>query len=180
MPSESLITRKKVRWWDLGSQGNVKNEPIASFLQGASLRRLDFNFLVFPWYEPCGPCSTCQEQQTLPSFGWPIDSFLFLLQTKLLTCFGEHHSQSMVLLLILCVSVHVCACTCIALHLFDAVISQGNVQAVNFFITSCSCNLKILTLKGNNGMNKIKIKKLIILCVCNLIKDAVKFYCFSR
>lgn len=32
--------------------------------------------------------------------------------------------------------------------------------------------------RRNNGTNKIKIKKLIILCVCNLIKDAVKFYCF--
>ena len=45
---------------------------------------------------------------------------------------------------------------------------------------SRSCSWKILTLRRNNGTNKIKIKKLIILCVCNLIKDAVKFYCFSR
>ena len=45
---------------------------------------------------------------------------------------------------------------------------------------SRSCSRKILTPRRNNGTNKIKIKKLIILCVCNLIKAAVKFYCFSR
>lgn len=45
---------------------------------------------------------------------------------------------------------------------------------------SRSCSQEILTPRRNNGTNKIKIKKLIILCVCNLIKDAVKFYCFSR
>lgn len=45
---------------------------------------------------------------------------------------------------------------------------------------SRSCSREILTPRRNNGTSKIKIKKLIILCVCNLIKDAVKFYCFSR
>lgn len=53
-------------------------------------------------------------------------------------------------------------------------------EAVNFLITARCCSPKILTRRRNNGTNKIKIKKLIILCVCNLIKDAVKFYCFSR
>jgi hypothetical protein len=55
-----------------------------------------------------------------------------------------------------------------------------SLAAVNFLITARSCSWKILTPRRNNGTNKIKIKKLIILCVCNLIKDAVKFYCFPR
>lgn len=58
--------------------------------------------------------------------------------------------------------------------------SHGGLAAVNFPRTARSCSRKILTPRRNNGTNKIKIKKLIILCVCNLIKDAVKFYCFSR
>lgn len=93
------------------------------------------------------------------SAAWLIDSFLCFF-------FFSNFLHALVNILVsstsvdsVCVSVCVWACDCIALHLLGAILSWGNVQAVNFFITSCSCNLKILTLKGNNGMNKIKIKK---------------------
>ena len=54
------------------------------------------------------------------------------------------------------------------------------LEAVNFLITAPLLQREDIDSRRNNGTNKIKIKKLIILCVCNLIKAAVKFYCFSR
>lgn len=107
------------------------------------------------------PTLHAEESSLSLVFSWLADWFipLLFLFFKFLTCFGEHLSLQYLCWFCLCVCVCVWACDCIALHLLGAILSWGNVQAVNFFITSCSCNLKILTLKGNNGMNKIKIKK---------------------
>lgn len=150
-----------MKCWGLESQGKCKTWASCFISVRGSLSKLDSDFSAVLCYEACGPCSTCWGQRSLPSlFSWLADWFIPLLFSK------PSSLHALVKILVsstsvdsVCVCLCACACVCTAHRPLDAVISWGNVQAVNFFITSCSCNLKILTLEGNNGMNKIKIKK---------------------
>lgn len=80
------ILNAKKQWWGDGAlevKVNARHEWIASFQWGASLSKLDSNFSAVLWYEPCGPCSRCWGQRSLPSlFGWLADWFIPLLFFK--------------------------------------------------------------------------------------------------
>lgn len=114
MPFESLMTRKKVRRWDLGSEDNVENETIADFCKGPAWG----GWILISWLSHVmshvAP-AVCAEDSglCLPLTGWLIHSSS--------SSFKPSFLHTLVSCSTAVDSARVCACVCMHVYCTSSV-----------------------------------------------------------